>query len=553
MSKPIGIVLLCMLCACRWATAAPSVSGERLACSDLLRTFVYADAKLISATVVAPTQALPEHCQVQGRLSERVSAVDGQTYAIGFEMRLPSRWNGRFFYQANGGMDGVVVPALGAVSGAGPLNPALAAGFAVISSDAGHSAAQNPLFGIDPQARLDYGYQAVGKLTPMAKALIQHAYGRRPDHSYIGGCSNGGRHVLVAASRYADQFDGFLAGDPGMHLPQAALAQLYGAQQFSSVATTADLESAFTAQERKFVADRILQRCDGLDGLNDGMVIASAACQRRFSLARDVPTCNGTRTGSCLDARQKQVLQKVFAGARDGHGKPLYAPFPYDPGIAGRNWAEWKFVASVTNRDPLAVAFIFQTPPVAAEMLRAPEAFGRSFALSFDFDRDTAKLEATDSTYTEASAAFMTPPDESKLTRLFATGAKLIVYHGTGDPVFSSDDTARWYRGIRGRPGTRTSSFVRYFEVPGMNHCRGGPATDQFDMIAPLVQWVEYGVAPERITATVRAAGNPGGANAELPAAWAANRSRPLCPYPTIARYAGHGDPNSAASFNCRR
>lgn len=546
------LLMVASLGANEWATAAPSVGSERR-CAELPQAFVYADAALTSATLVAVTDALPEHCLIRGKMFGRVSTVDGQTYAIGFEMRLPTRWNGRFLFQANGGLDGVIVPALGAVSGGGPLNPALATGFAVISSDAGHSSAQNPLFGIDPQARLDYGYQSVGKLAPMAKSLIQTAYGKRPDHSYIGGCSNGGRHVLVAASRYADQFDGFLAGDPGMHLPNAALAQLYGAQQFSKVATAPDLGTAFTVAERKFVAERILKRCDALDGVKDDMVIASSACQRRFDLARDVPTCVEGRTGNCLTAPQKQALKNVFTGARGGGGKRLYASFPFDPGIAGANWAEWKFVASVTNRDPLATAFIFQTPPAPAESLKEPDTFGRSFALSFDFDRDVAKLKATTARYTEASVDFMTPPDEATLTRLLAAGGKLLVYHGTADPVFSSDDTAAWYRRLDASHGARTKAFARYFEVPGMNHCRGGPATDQFDMLTPLVDWVENGQVPERIVAHTRDAGNAGGANAEVPATWAPDRSRPLCPYPAIARYGGQGDVDKAENFSCRR
>src|SRR5206468_11594594 len=139
------------------------------------------------------------HCQITGTMFNRVSTVDGQSFAIGFEMRLPNAWNGRFFYQANGGTDGSVVTATGPVNGGGGLTHALAQGFAVISSDAGHNAAQNASFGVDPQARLDYGYQAVAKLTPMAKSVIQTAYGKGPDRSYIGGCSNGGRHTMVAA------------------------------------------------------------------------------------------------------------------------------------------------------------------------------------------------------------------------------------------------------------------------------------------------------------------------------------------------------------------
>src|SRR6185503_15967238 len=114
---------------------------------------------------------------------------------------------------------------------------ALAQGFAVISSDAGHPAPYGPTFGFDPQARLDYGYQAVGTLTPMAKSVIAIAYGKGPDRSYIGGCSNGGRHVLVAAARYSDQYDGFLAGAPRFNLPLTALANIWSAQHYATVAT----------------------------------------------------------------------------------------------------------------------------------------------------------------------------------------------------------------------------------------------------------------------------------------------------------------------------
>jgi feruloyl esterase len=119
-------------------------------------------------------------------------------------------------------------------------------GFAVISSDAGHQAG-TPFFGIDPQARLDYGYQAVAKLTPMAKALIASACGKGPDRSYFGGCSNGGRHTMVAMSRYPDDYDGFLVGDPGFRLPLAASANIVGVQNYNALATTpGDLGTGFT-------------------------------------------------------------------------------------------------------------------------------------------------------------------------------------------------------------------------------------------------------------------------------------------------------------------
>lgn len=533
---------------------APATPATLRACTELSSQFSFANTTLTAASVV-PAGAqkvggrdVAEHCLVTGRMFERTSPVDGKTYAIGFEMRLPRDWNGRFFHQGNGGLDGFVQPAVGAVSGGGPLTHALHQGFAVLSSDAGHNVSQLPLFGLDPQARLDYGYQAVGKLTPMAKSLIRAAYAKAPDRSYIGGCSNGGRHALVAASRLADQYDGVLAGNPGFNLPKAAVAQLYGAQQYATLATGPDLATAFSPAERKLVADALLARCDALDGAPDGIVAAGAACQRAFDLARDVPTCADGRDGSCLSAGQKQVLARVFGGMRNAAGQPLYASFPFDAGITGTDWANWEFVYSVTNRDPVAVAYVFQTPPADAGAAQDPKAF----ALAFDIERDGPKIFASDKTFTESSMAFMTPPDATDLSALKNRGAKLLVYHGTSDAVFSSDDTAAWYDALARRHGGSAAGFARYFPVPGMNHCRGGPATDQFDMLGALVNWVEQGRAPDAVVAGVRGTGNPGGVNNELPAHWSPARTRPLCPYPQVAAYKGSGDIESADNFTCR-
>lgn len=230
-------------------------------------------------------QPVAEHCRVTGKMHERTSPVDGKTYYIGFEMRLPANWNGRFLHQGNGGIDGVVQPALGGLGG-GPLTNALHQGFVVLSSDAGHAGA-NPAFGVDPQARLDYGYQAVGKLTPMAKAAIATAYGKGPDKSYFAGCSNGGRHAMVAATRYFADYDGILAGAPGYNLPRAATANLAGARLYKSVATGEvknhmDLATALTDVERQLVANKVVEKCDALDGAKDGMVQDVAACQKVF-------------------------------------------------------------------------------------------------------------------------------------------------------------------------------------------------------------------------------------------------------------------------------
>jgi pimeloyl-ACP methyl ester carboxylesterase len=531
------------------------------ACRSLALNFVYPGLRVTAAEVVPAgtfkeqgvVTASPDHCLVTGRMNERRSEVDGETYAIGFEMRLPLAWKGRFFYQANGGIDGVVQPAAGRLPGGAARDSALNRGFAVISSDAGHAGGQNPWFGLDPQARLDYGYNAVGTLTPMAKSLQAALYGKPPDRSYIAGCSNGGRHAMVAASRFPGSYDGFLAGNPGFNLPQAAMAQMYGAQQYAKVAKldekgSPDLASAVTPSEFGLLSRRIVERCDALDGLADGMVSNTAVCQREFQLERDVPTCQGERNGQCFTAAQKQVVADVMRGPRNSKGEAVYASFPYDPGMSGQNWAFWEFVAS-QRLDPGA-AFIFLTPPVDRREFMATG--GLRYALGLDMDRDAPKIFATTPRYPVASMTFMTPPQATRLDGLRRSGGKLLVYHGTADPVFSFNDTAAWYEALGTTHGGQLSSFARLFAVPGMNHCSGGPAADQFDALEHLVAWVEKGIEPEHIVANVRGAG-ANVENKELPAGWSATRSRPLCPYPAVARHDGKGDQESAASFVCTR
>jgi hypothetical protein len=541
-------------------------------CTSLAGLLSYPATVFTASTPVAAGalqiagRSIPEHCLLRGKMHERVSPVDGGTYAIGFEMRLPMQWNGRYFYQANGGIDGSVVPATGNTSGGGPLTSALLQGFAVISSDAGHTAAQNPTFGLDPQARLDYGYQAVGKLTPMAKDVIRTAYGRGPAHSYIGGCSNGGRHAMVAAARYADQYDGYLVGAPGFDLPKAAVANIYGARQYAPFAVPGatipggpfaglpDLSGAWTPAERRLVSNKVLERCDALDGLADGIVHDVRRCQRAFDLDRDVPTCAGARDGTCLSAGQKVAIGNIFAGAKDSRGRPVYSSFPYDAGHGSNGTPFWEFIAPLIL-DSGAVGFVFGTPP------QNPATFNPvAFSLSSDFDAMVASIDAASPPYTESGMSFMTPPHPSRLDEIQRRGSRMLIYHGVSDPIFSPDDTARWFRSLDDREhgghgdhwrGGRERSFARLYLVPGMNHCSGGPATDQFDLLSALAKWVEEGDAPEHVVATARGPGNAGGVNPEVPPSWAPNRTRLLCPYPRMATYHG-GDPERASSFSCR-
>ncbi|MFO1295308.1 MAG: tannase/feruloyl esterase family alpha/beta hydrolase [Rubrivivax sp.] len=533
----------------------PASGGTLGSCTDLLTRISFANTTITAANAIAAgtlTVAgapVAAHCQVRGSMFARTSAVDGKSYAIGFEMRLPTVWNGRFYYQANGGIDGSVATATGSIGGGGPLDNALNRGFAVISSDAGHAGSLGPSFGTDPQARYDYGYQAVGKLTPMAKAVIQTAYGKAPDRSYIGGCSNGGRHTMVAAARYADQYDGFLVGDPGFRLPLAAIANIAGAQAYNSLATTpGDLGSGFTAAERTVVSNAVLARCDALDGSSDGLVQDTAACQAAFDLNRDVPTCAGARDGTCLSAAQKTAIAKLFSGATTAAGAKIYSSFPWDNGLHTGGWATWKFNNSL-GLDSGAVAYIWQVPPTTDALA----AFnGPNFTLTSNVDSLVTLVNATNATFTESAMSFMTPPNPSDLSTLKNRGAKMMLYHGTADPIFSSDDTTAWYEALRAANSGDAGNFTRFFRVPGMNHCSGGPATDQFDMLTPLVDWVERGIVPASVRAQARGTGNAGGANVDVPAAWSTARSRPLCPYPQVARYKGSGSVELAENFECR-
>ncbi len=506
---------------------------------------------------------MPEHCLVKGKMNERKSPVDGKTYAIGFEMRLPISWNGRFFYQGNGGTDGMVTNAYGDILGGGPTSNGILKGFAVISSDAGHQMEQGPIgggvFGIDPQARIDYGYNAVAQLTPMAKNLIKAYYGKMPDKSYIVGTSNGGRHAMVAAARFADQYDGYLAGSPGFNLPKAAVAQLWGVQQYAKISKVTpatgrpDVTTSFSAADLQMVGERILKKCDALDGLADNMVNDIKKCQADFSIDNDVPTCSGSPNGTCLTKAQKTVLAAVHAGVKNTAGQPLYTNFPWDPGINSPGWRTWKFANSTGPRDPLAVGFIFSTPPVSPTVLSGAGNSLIDFVLGFNIDTDAPKIYATNSTYTESAMSFMTPPDATVLSRFVGNKRKMIVVHGAADPVFSVSDTINWYEGFQSWYAKDASNMVRLFVVPGMSHSRGGPATDQFDLVDALVNWVEKGIAPNAVIAKARGKGAvaPEVVSPEVPASWAPGRTRPLCIYPEIAKYKGSGDPESASSFLC--
>ena len=211
---------------------------------------------------------------------------------------------------------------------------------------------------------------------------------------------------------------------------------------------------------------------------------------------------------------------------------------PVDPGAAGNG----DNAVDSLIRDPLALSTIFSVPPAPLKPLEE------------NVTQRLAMFSVTNDTYRESGWSLMTPPGESQpdnLTALRGRGAKVVLYHGVSDAIFSAEDTRQWVERLGQAKGNPASDFARYFPVPGMNHCSAGLATDQFDLLTPLVKWVEQGEAPQAVLASVRGAGNAGGVNPELPADWSPGRTRPLCAAPTVATYKGTGSVEDAKNFVC--
>jgi hypothetical protein len=496
-------------------------------CAALLR--VALPSTVIGTTRLVPAGAeragdlpLPAHCVVSAEIDAR-TGVAGVRYATRLELRLPQDWNGRFQFMGGGGTDGSVRPAFGFAANGSP--PALAAGYAVVSSDFGHQASdpRDASFGLDPQARIDWGYRSLGQVTQAAKTLIGAYYGRAPQYSYYAGCSGGGRQAMMAALRYADQFDGIVAGAPILEQHVAQTGSMQILQEFTRIAPPgADgkpvLSRAFSDADLGLLQRDVLAQCDALDGLADGSVDHLAAC--RYDPAR--LQCSGAKTDGCLSAAQVGALARVLAGPRDSRGNALYEPYPIDAGViqwrAAMLGTSTTAVPNAARATNTSVKYVFMTPP-------AP---GFDY-LQFDFDTDPARLLA--------SAAF-TATNSTDYRNFKARDGKAIVYMGTGDALLNANGTRRWYERLTDANGgtAGTQAFARYFQVPGMGHCGGGPALDRFDAFGALVDWVEKGQAPAHLRAT--GAAFPG-------------RTRLLCPYPQRPRYLGAGDTNDAASFRC--
>ncbi|SFH51502.1 feruloyl esterase [Palleronia marisminoris] len=528
------------------ALAAPALA--QTPCSELASVA----PEGVTVTEAAETRATDEipvdHCLVRGTMSER-TGEDGRPYALNFELRLPAEWTGRFMHQFNGGNDGEVVPALGQGVGVPNGDSALQRGFAVVSSDAGHDGEANPgaglagsnVFGLEFEARRMYGYGAVAALHPVALDLTEAHYGRAPDFVYGYGRSNGGRHGMVAARRMPEVFDGILAGYPGFNLPRAALQHAWDVQTFLSVGDT--LPEAFSREDLQIVADGIVAACDALDGLEDGLVSAAIECQSAFN--PETLICDGG-TETCLPQEKVAALQRIHAGPTNSAGEQLYSDWPWDTGIATEDWRFWKLESQIPpwgNQPLIAVmgagslAQVFTTPPTTVE--GDPESL-QQYLVEFDFDEDAPNIDATTDAFPESAMELMTPPDadEPELTEFQDAGGKLIIFHGTSDPVFSFNDTVDWFEALQ-ENNPDAGGFVRLYPVPGMPHGQGGASADEFDLLSALTDWVEAGEVPGHVTAAVRA-------DNEAAPEEIRGSVRPLCPYPAEPHHE-----NAEGSFTC--
>lgn len=426
-------------------------------------------------------------------------------------------WNHRFMGTGNGGFAGSI--------SYGQLADSLKRGFATTGTDTGHQAdTQDASWAYQhPEKVADFGYRGLHLTTERAKTIIDAFYGEAPTKSYFDACSDGGREALMEAQRFPADYDGILAGAPANNWTKM-------------LAATVDVTKVFIGNPAGYIPSiklpaitaAALEQCDARDGVKDGVLNDPRSCH--FDPAKLL--CKQGDELSCLTAPQVTSLKKIYAGGMDDEGRLVFPGLM--PGDEAHLWKSW-LVGDGPNASMYTENYfrymVFDDP--------------RWDALTADVD--TAMHAADAKTAQELNA---TDPD---LSRFAARGGKLILYHGWNDPAISPLNTVQYFEQVEAKMGDeKTSDFARLYMVPGMGHCAGGPGAAAFGQLGlttakgpeygifdALEQWEEKAAAPGAIIATKYGATK----NVEM--------TRPLCPYPQLARYDGHGDPNDAASFAC--
>lgn len=499
-----------VLAGCAWAQQAGPCAG--------LKDFKAANVEITKAeAIVAGTTEpnpwgpghsapIPAYCRIEGVINRRIG-LDGEEFGIRFALALPEKWNGDFLMQGGGGSNGVVMPPLG-LNGAGET-PGLMRGFAVVSTDTGHKS-HRPGFDFsfekDQQAALDFAYLANAEVATLAKQLIGQYYGKQAAFSYFSGCSTGGREGMVLSQRYPTIFNGIVVGDPAMRTGFSNLAIGKWIPAALNQIAPKDAEGkpiiaqAITDSDRKLIVEALLKKCDAIDGVADNMISDPLACH--FDPA--VLTCKAGQNQSCLTPEKVAAIQKAMGGPKTPEGNQVYPGFLYDTGITSSG-------------------------PIRGILSPGPGIFGPApTAMEVDVEKEAL-----------AAAQPLVDSVSTNLVTFSGHGGKLIFYHGDSDPWFSPLDTFQYFTNMTEANGgpQEASKWSQFYFVPGMSHCAGGPGLDQFDLLTPMVDWVEKGIEPTSVVATGKAF--PG-------------RSRPLCPYPKHAQYKDQGDKENASNFECR-
>jgi feruloyl esterase len=380
----------------------------------------------------------------------------------------------------------------------------------VATTDTGHKAKTGPFdfsFMRDQQAYLDFAYQANAEVAGVAKEIVAQYYRKPAAYSYFVGCSTGGREGMILSQRFPTVFSGIVSGDPAMRTRLSNLAigkwfpVAYNQAAPKDASGRPQLDKFLTVADRKLFMDALMNRCDAKDGLADGMISDPMGCD--FDPA--VLACRDGQSSTCIAPEKIAAIKKAFAGPKNSYGTQVYPGFLYDAGIADTSALPGLLV--------LGSGGILGRYPDATEI-----------------DVDKEALHASDP---------LVEPASTNLSTFSANGGKLLFFHGDSDPWFSPLDTLGYYQSLAATNGgaEKVSGWSEMFLVPGMRHCGGGPALDQFDMLGAVVNWVEKGIAPTSVFATGKAF--PG-------------RSRPLCAYPKHAQYSGNGDTNDAYNFSCQ-
>jgi feruloyl esterase len=339
------------------------------------------------------------------------------------------------------------------------------------------------------------------------KAILQAFYGRGPKLSYWNGCSTGGRQGLKEAQAYPNDFDGIIAGDPTNPRPLIATWELWVAQ-----ATLKDPASFIPASKFPMIHKAVLDACDATDGLKDGLIDDPTRCH----FDPKVLECKDADGPTCLTTPQVEAARKIITPLKNPRtGKEITPPLALGTELG------WKLLAI----EPAASA-IEQYRYVA---FKNPDWDWKT--LNFDSDVDRAM---------ETDKGILTATDPN-LKPFFGHGGKLLMYHGWSDQRVPPLLTINYYNKVVDTLGgeDKTKDSLRLFMVPGMAHCGGGEGPNTFDTVTALDRWVEKGQAPTQIIASHSTNG-------------VVDRTRPLCPYPQIAKYQGSGSIDEASNFACK-